>query len=196
MTKTDPKVDEYVARATRWQDEITQLRAILLDCGLEEALKWMKPCYGFQGGNLAIIQPFKEHCSLMFFKGSRLDDPKGVLVRPGANSQAGMRVEFTSSTDVDRLEPTVRDFIRQAVELEEAGVDVDFKAKHNLELPEELTARLAADPDLAAAFQALTPGRRRGYVLHISGAKQSKTRAARVEKAAPKILAGRGFNER
>lgn len=196
MTGPNPEVDDYVGRAKRWPDEIRQLRSILLDCGLDEALKWGKPCYAFRGGNVAIIQPFKEHCSLMFFKGSLMDDQDGVLVRPGANSQAAMRMQFTSSNEVDTLEPAVRRFVRQAIELEETGAEVEFRAKHELELPEELTARFERDPDLAAAFDALTPGRRRSYVLHFSQAKQSKTRAARIEKAVPTILAGRGLNGR
>ena len=196
MNDPDPKVDEYVGRATEWQDETKKLRAILLDCGLDEALKWGKPCYSFQGSNLAIIQRFKGHCSLMFFKGTLLDDNHGVLVPPGENSRSAMRVEFTSSRQIDEREPAVRSYIHQAIEVERAGLKVDFRARQDPESPEELAAKLDGDPGFAAAFYALTPGRRRAYVLHFSAAKQSKTRAARIEKSMQRILAGKGLNDR
>ena len=196
MTTTNPKVDAYVARAKKWQGETKKLRAILLDCGLGEELKWGKPCYTFEGGNLAIIQGFKDHCSLMFFKGTLLDDPDGVLVRPGENSRAQMRVEFTSMRQIDERESVLRTLIHQAKAVEKAGLKVDVGERRELEFPEELTARLDGDPDLAAAFHALTPGRQRAYILHFSGAKQSKTRVARIERCVERILAGKGLNDR
>ena len=196
MTKPNPEGDDYIGRAQRWPDEIRKLRAILLDCDLDEDLKWGKPCYSFQGGNLAIVQSFKEHCSLMFFKGSLLEDHHDVLVPPGENSRAAMRIQFTSVSQVGELETAVRDYVRQAAEIEKAGLKVDLEASPDPELPAELTALLDTDPELAASFPALTPGRRRAYVLHVSGAKQSKTRTARVEKARGRILAGKGPNER
>lgn len=196
MSELNPKVDEYIGRANEWRDETKKLRAILVDCGLDEELKWGKPCYAFQGGNLAIIQRFKGHCSLMFFKGALLDDNHGVLVPPGENSQAAMRIQFTNLGQIEDLEPAVRSYVRQAIEVEKAGLKVDFRAKHDLEFPEELTAKLDEDPDLSAAFHALTPGRRRAYVLHFAGAKQSKTRTGRIEKSAKRIRAGKGLNDR
>lgn len=190
------KVDAFVGRASRWQDEIKRLRVILLDCGLGEELKWGLPCYTFQGSNLAIVQPFKGHCSLMFFKGSLLNDTHGLLVRPGENSQAQMRLQFTSLSQIDELEPVLRAYVDQAIAVEEAGLKVDFREKGDMEFPEELTTKLEENPDLAAAFRALTPGRQRAYVIHFSGAKQSKTRAARIERCVKRILAGKGLNDR
>lgn len=192
----NPKVDAYVDRARKWQGETRRLRAILLDCGLDEELKWGKPCYTLRGGNVAIIQGFKDHCSLMFFKGVLLNDTHGVLVRPGENSQAQMRVQFTSVRQIDELEPVLRTLVDQAIAVEKTGLKVDLGDRRDLELPEELTARLDGNPDLAAAFHALTPGRRRAYVLYFSGAKQSRTRAARVERCVGRILAGKGPYDR
>lgn len=148
----------------------------------------------FEGSNVAIIQPFKEHCSLMFFKGALLKDTHGVLCSQGENTQSAMRLEFTSEAQVKKT--VVRSLVKQAIAVEKAKLKVDFKAKHELELPEELTQVLKKDRRLAKAFGALTPGRRRAYVLHFTGAKQSKTRAARIEKCTPKILAGKGINDR
>lgn len=195
MGKKNPKVDAYIDRAKQWQGETKKLRSILLDCGLAEELKWGKPCYTHEGSNLAIIQGFKEHCSLMFFKGSLLQDPEGHLVRPGKHSQAGMRLQFTSAKQIREMEPTLRSFVEQAIEVEQAGLKVDFKEKHEMKLPEELKDRLKGDPALATAFEALTPGRRRAYLLHFSSAKQSNTRAARIERCADRILEGKGLND-
>jgi uncharacterized protein YdeI (YjbR/CyaY-like superfamily) len=196
MHELNPQVDAFIDRARGWQSEVRKLRAVLLDGGLEEEFKWRKPCYTSDGRNVAIIQPFRDHCSLMFFKGALLDDDRGLLVRPGRNSQAARRIQFTDEAQVEELEPVLRQYIDQAIRLEEAGLEVAFPAKHDLTLPVELSAKLEEDPELAHAFHALTPGRQRGYVLHVSGAKQSKTRVARIERAREKILAGKGFNER
>lgn len=196
MNAPNPAVDAYVRRAKRWADETMKLRSILLDCRLGEELKWGKPCYTFQGSNLAIIQGFKEHCSVMFFKGSLLTDTHDVLIRPGANSQAGMRIQFTSAKQIEKTEPVLRAYVAQAKRLQEAGLKVDFKEKHELQLPDELTAKLKRDPALRTAFRALTPGRQRAYVLHFSGAKQSQTRTARIEKCVDRILEGKGLNDR
>jgi len=196
MRQTNAKVDAYVGRADKWQDEAKRLRAILLDCGLVEALKWGKPCYTFEGSNVAIIQGFKDHCSLMFFKGVLLDDPDGVLVRPGEHSRAQKRVELTSVEQIDQMESVLREFVGQAIAVEKAGLRVDLEVKRELDLPEELTTKLGEDPDFAAAFHALTPGRQRAYVLHFSSAKQSRTRTARIERCVDRILAGKGLNDR
>jgi uncharacterized protein YdeI (YjbR/CyaY-like superfamily) len=196
MTKTDPKVDAYIDRAQRWQGETAALRAILLDCGLEEALKWGKPCYAAQGGNVAIIQGFKPHLALMFFKGALLKDPEGVLRAQGANSQAAKRMEFTSPAQVDEMAATVRAYVAEAVAVEQAGLKVAFTAKAELVYPDELVEAFDTDPAFAAAFKALTPGRQRAYVLHFSGAKQAATRAARIAKVVGRVLDGKGLADR
>jgi uncharacterized protein YdeI (YjbR/CyaY-like superfamily) len=194
MSTKNPKVDAFVARAKTWQGEIEKLRSILLESGLDEEIKWGKPCFSFEGKNIAIIQPFKEHCALMFFKGALLKDTHGLLRSQGENTQSALRLEFTSEAQIKKA--VLKSYVKQAVEVEKAGLSVDFKAKRELELPEELTQFLKKDRKLAKAFEALTPGRQRSYVLHIMGAKQPQTRVARIEKCAPKILAGVGMNER
>lgn len=194
MSAPRSKVDAFVSRAKKWQGETQKLRSILLDCGLDEDLKWGKPCFTFAGRNVAIIQPFKEHCSLMFFKGALLQDTYGLLRSQGENTQSALRLEFTSEAHIKKT--VVKSYVKQAIAVEKAGLKVDFKAKHELELPEDLTQILKKDRRLAKAFHALTPGRRRAYVLHFTGAKQSKTRTARIEKCIPKILAGKGMNDR
>lgn len=193
MGTSSDKVDAFVSRARAWQGEIQKLRSILLESGLDEELKWGKPCFSFEGKNVAIIQPFKELCSLMFFKGALLEDTHGLLRSQGENTQSAMRLEFTSEAQIKKT--VLRAYVKQAIAVEQAGLSVDFKAKRELELPEELTQALQKDSKLAKAFQALTPGRQRGYVLHITGAKRSETRTARIEKCRPKILAGLGMND-
>jgi uncharacterized protein YdeI (YjbR/CyaY-like superfamily) len=193
MTTTNPKVDEFVSRAKVWRGEIQKLRSILLDLGLEEELKWGKPCFLFEGKNIAIIQPFKAHCSLMFFKGALLEDTHGLLRSQGENTQSALRLEFTSEAQVTKK--LLKSYVAQAIAVEKAGLAVEFKAKSELELPEELTQILKKDRKLAKAFEALTPGRRRGYVLYFTGAKQSRTRTARIEKCIPKILSGKGMQD-
>lgn len=194
MTEANPKVDAYVSRAKAWRGEIQKLRSILLDCGLDEELKWGKPCFSFAGKNVAIIQPFKEHCALLFFKGALLKDERGLLRSQGENTQSALRLEFTSEAQVKKS--VVTDYAKQAIAVEKSGRKVDFKAKRMLELPEELTDFMSRDRRLAKAFDALTPGRQRSYILYIMAAKQEKTRIARIEKCIPKIVSGRGFNER
>ena len=194
MSTQSPKVDAFVSRAKKWRGEIEKLRSILLDCGLDEELKWGKPCFAFEGKNVAIVQPFKEHCSLMFFKGALLKDTHGLLRSQGENTQSALRLEFTSEAQVKRA--VVKSYVKQAIAVEKAGLAVDFKAKRELELPMELTRLLQKDRKLAKAFHSLTPGRQRGYVMHFTAAKQAQTRTARIEKCIPKILAGIGMNDR
>lgn len=193
MSTRNVRVDAFVDRAKAWRGEMEKLREILLECGLDEELKWGKPCFSFEGGNVAIIQPFKELCSLMFFKGALLQDTHGLLRTQGQNTQSALRLEFTSEAQVKKA--VVKSYVKQAIAVEKAGLSVDFKAKRELELPAELTQLLHEDRKLAKAFYALTPGRQRGYVLHFSGAKQTQTRTARIEKCIPKILAGRGMHD-
>ena len=183
-----------MSRAKAWRGEMQRLRAILLDCGLDEEIKWGKPCFLFEGRNVAILQPFKAHCALMFFKGALLKDPHGLLRDQGQNTQSAKRLEFTGEAEIKPA--VVKSYVKQAVAVEKAGLKVDFKAKRELALPEELTRILQKDRRLAKAFHALTPGRQRGYVLHFSGAKQSQTRTARIEKCISRILAGKGMNDR
>ncbi|HTV21527.1 MAG TPA: YdeI/OmpD-associated family protein [Polyangiaceae bacterium] len=193
MGTPSDKVDAFVSRAKTWQGEIQKLRSILLECGLDEDLKWGKPCFQFEGANVAIIQPFKEHCSLMFFKGALLQDSHGLLRSQGENTQSALRLEFTSEAQIKKT--VLKSYVKQAIEVEKSGLKVDFKAKRELELPEELTQILQKDRKLAKAFDALTPGRQRGYVMHFTSAKRSETRTARIEKWKPQILAGLGMND-
>ena len=194
MSAQSSKVDAYVGRARKWQGEARKLRMILLDCGLDEDLKWGKPCFMFEGSNVAIIQPFKEHWALLFFKGVLLEDVHGLLRSQGENTQSALRLEFTSEAGIKKT--VVKSYVKQAIAVEKAGLKVDFKAKRELELPVELTQILRKDRKLAKAFHSLTPGRQRGYVLHFKDAKQSKTRTARIERCIPKILAGKGMHDR
>jgi len=194
MTTKNSKIDEFVSRAKAWRGEIEWLRSILLDCGLDEDIKWGKPCFVFEGSNVAIIQPFKEQCSLLFFKGALLKDTHGLLRSQGENTQSAMRLEFTSVTQVTKA--AVKSYVTQAIAVEKAGLKVEFKAKDELEFPTELTQILKKDSKLAKAFLAPTPGRKRAYIMHFASAKQSPTRTARIEKCIPKILAGLGMNDR
>jgi len=193
MSARNVKVDAFVSRAKTWQGVMLKVRLVLLDCGLEEELKWGKPCFMFEGRNVAIIQPFKEHCSLLFFKGGLLEDTHGLLRSQGENTQSALRLEFTSEAQVKPV--VLKSYVKQAIAVQKAGLRVDFKARRELELPDELTQILHKDRKLAKAFHALTPGRQRGYVLHFTGAKRSETRTARIEKCMPKILAGLGMHE-
>lgn len=189
-----PKVDAFLGRAKAWQGEMKKLRSTLLECGLEEDIKWGKPCFSFEGSNVAIIQPFKAHCSLMFFKGALFENKLGLLRSQGENTQSALRLEFTSEAQVTKA--VLKTYVKEAIAVEKAGLKVDFKAKRELELPAELTAMLKKDRKLAKAFAALTPGRQRAYAMHFAGAKQSSTRTARIEKCVPDILAGKGLNDR
>jgi uncharacterized protein YdeI (YjbR/CyaY-like superfamily) len=192
--KTNPSVDVFIEEAETWKEETQKLRAIALDCGLTEELKWAKPCYTFKESNVVIIQGFKEYCALMFCKGALLKDPEGILKKPGESSQAARQIRFTSAQEVVKMKPIVKAYIREAIEAEKAGLQIVFK-KNPEPVPEELQKRLNENAALRAAFGALTPGRQRGYILIISAAKQSQTRAARVEKCVPRILKGKGLND-
>jgi len=188
------KVDAYIARSQKWPEEIGRLRPVLLACGLDEAIKWGKPCYSSDGRNIVIVQEMNDFLSLMFFNGALLRDPEGVLREQGPNSRSAKRIEFTSIHDVEQLAPTVQAYVAEAVAAAEAGLEVGPPPE--LVLVAELQARLDADPALAEAFEALTPGRRREYNLHVSDAKQAKTREARIDKHVPRILAGKGLRDR
>ena len=179
----------------KWQEEMARLRRILLDCGLTEEVKWSVPCYTFQDGNILLMSAFVDYCALSFFKGALLKDDKGILEAPGENTQAARLIRFTGVAQIAELETAIRAYVGEAIELEKAGLQVDFKAKNELQFPPELEEKFARDPDFYDAFQALTPGRQRGYLLYFTGAKQSQTRNARIEKYRAKILEGKGFHD-
>ena len=191
----DRRVGVFIEKAELWQPELAALRAILLDTELVEAFKWRQPVYTFDGHNVAILWAFKDNCGLGFFKGALLKDTKGLLVAPGENSRAARKLPFRSLDEVRAGEKTIRAYVTEAIEIERRGLKVDMPAD-DLDPPEELIATLEADSDFAAAFEALTPGRRRSWILHFGQAKQAATRVSRIEKAAPKIREGKGWNER
>lgn len=194
MQLESPEVSDYINSAKLWSSEIRKLRSVLLACGLEETIKWRKPCYMHEGHNVAIIQPFKSCCALMFFKGVLLEDTHDRLRLQGPNSRSAMRLEFTSEREI--IKRVVTDYAKQAIQLERDGRRVKHSDTSKTELPTELCDRLNNDRTLRKAFESLTPGRQRGYALHIGGAKQSKTRAIRTEKCIPAILAGKGLHDR
>lgn len=178
-----------------WTEELKQLRRIVLDCGLHEGFKWSQPCYQYQKSNILIVTAFKEYAALAFFKGALLGDPDGILVAPGENSQSARQIRFTNTKDIIEMEPILRAYIYEAIEVEKAGLKVDFKKKPD-PLPEELLSKFDEMPALKHAFEALTPGCQRGYILHFSQAKQSNTRVSRIEKHIEKILNNKGINDR
>jgi uncharacterized protein YdeI (YjbR/CyaY-like superfamily) len=196
MNGMNPKVDAYLRKAKKWQEESEKLRVIILDCQLTEELKWGKPCYTFQKSNIVLIQEFKEYCALLFFKGALLDDPNGILQKPGENTQAGHQIRFTDVREIVEMEPILKAYIHEAIEVEKAGLKVDFKETTEFAIPEEFQNKLDEIPALKTAFDALTPGRQRAYILYFSQPKQSKTREARVEKCMQQILDGKGLNDR
>ena len=181
--------------AKKWQKEADKLRKIVLDCDLSEEIKWGKPCFTYQKKNVAIVIPLKDACALSFFKGALLDDPKHILQKIGEHTQAGRWIKFTSLKEITAVQSILRKYIYEAIEVEESGKKITFKKASEYSVPQELQARMDAAPQLRAAFEALTPGRRKSYIFHVSGAKQMKTRAARAERCVPMILSGRGFNE-
>jgi len=184
-----------VPYAKKWAKETQELRKIAVGCGLEEEFKWGKPCFTLAGKNVAIVIPLKESCAFSFFKGALLKDTKGMLERAGEHTQAGRWIKFTSVAEIADAERALERYLREAMELEKAGKKVPLKKPEEHAVPEELQALLGSDRELKAAFAALTPGRRRSYLLHITGAKQAATRTARAERCVPMILSGRGYNE-
>jgi uncharacterized protein YdeI (YjbR/CyaY-like superfamily) len=194
MNRMNPKVDGYLRKAKKWQEEMEKLRMIILDCKLTEELKWGKPCYAFQKSNIVIIQGFKEFCALLFCKGALLNDANGILKKPGENTQAGRRIPFTNVREVVEMEPILKAYINEAIEVEKTGLEVNSK-KNPEPIPEEFQNKLDEIPALKTAFDALTPGRQRAYILYFSAPKQSKTRESRVEKCMQQILNGKGLND-
>ena len=189
-----PDVESYIDASDQWPDEIAALRPLLLDTGLDESIKWGKPCYGLGDANVAIVQEFSDHLALMFFKGILLEDPEGVLEKQGPNSHAAMRMTFRSVEDVQRRADLVTAYVSEAIAVEEAGTPLPPRPEE--ELADELHERLASDPELSAAFDDLTPGRQREYNLHVSEAKRASTRERRVDKIVPRIFDGKGLRDR
>ncbi|MFC0876306.1 YdeI family protein [Saccharicrinis sp. FJH2] len=179
-----------------WTEELNLLRMIILDCGLNEELKWGVPCYTWHNKNVAIMSAFREYCALSFFKGSLLKDPERILDKPGENSQAGRLIKFTNIQQINEKEPELKAYIHEAIELEKEGREVKFKTVNEYAVPEELQHKLDEEPVLRQAFEALTPGRQKGYLIYFSQPKQSKTRETRIEKCIPRILEGKGLHER
>jgi len=189
------KVDLYIAQAKSWREETEALREIALGWGLTEELKWGKPCYSFAGSNVAIIQGFKGYCALLFCKGALLKDVAGILVRPGENTQAARQARFMSAREIAEKADLLKAYLCEAIAVEKAGTQVQYKETADFAVPEELTAMMKKEPALKEAFAALTPGRQRGYLLYFAGAKQSATRTARIEKCRDQILAGKGLRD-
>ena len=197
MTKsrTNSKVDFFFSKANKWQEEFAELRRIILSCGLTEELRWGKPCYTFEKSNIVLIHGFKDYCALLFFKGALLKDPNGILVQQTENVQAARQIRFTNVREIARMASTLKSYLKEAIEVEKAGLEVAYKKTSAFSIPEEFQSRLSESLTLRTAFEGLTPGRQRGYLLYFSGAKQSKTREARIAKCMPQILKGRGLDD-
>jgi uncharacterized protein YdeI (YjbR/CyaY-like superfamily) len=193
--RMNPKVDVYLNKAKKWQEEFEKLRMIILDCQLTEELKWGVPCYTFQKRNIVLIHGFKEYCALLFFKGALLNDANGILIKQTENVQAGRQIRFTNVREIVEMETILKAYINEAIEVEKAGLKVNFKKTTEFITPEEFQNKLDEIPALKTAFDALTPGRQRAYILYFSAPKQSKTRESRVEKCMQQILNGKGLND-
>ena len=191
----NPEVDKFLKEAGQWQEEFAKLRTIILDCGLTEELKWGKPCYTFQNGNVVLIHGFKEYCAILFMKGALLKDPRGILIQQTENVQAARQARFTHVREISRLEPVLKAYIKEAIAVEKAGMEVTYKKTSEFKMPDEFRKRLNEMPALKTAFEALTPGRQRAYLLYFSAAKQAKTREVRVEKCMDLIFDGIGLND-
>jgi uncharacterized protein YdeI (YjbR/CyaY-like superfamily) len=191
----NPKVDVFLSKAKKWQEEFEKLRMIILECQLTEELKWGCPCYTFQKSNIVLIHGFKEYCALLFFNGALLNDANGVLIQQTENVQAGRQIRFTNVREIVEMEPILKAYINEAIEVEKAGLKVSFKKTAEFIIPEEFQNKLDENPALKTAFDALTPGRQRAYIFYFSAPKQSKTRESRVEKCMQQILNGKGLND-
>jgi uncharacterized protein YdeI (YjbR/CyaY-like superfamily) len=192
---TNPKVDWFFTKPSAWQEEYKKLRAICLDCGLTEELKWGCPCYTSDKRNIVLMHGFKEYCALLFFKGALMKDPEGILIQQTENVQAARQIRFTSVREMIKLKPVLKAYINEAIRVERARVKVPLKKTKEFTVPEEFQKKLNKDAALKKAFNRLTPGRQRGYLLYFSAPKQSKTRESRIEKSIPQILVGKGLND-
>jgi uncharacterized protein YdeI (YjbR/CyaY-like superfamily) len=195
MKNANPKVDFFFNKSGQWQNEFKKMRTIGLDCKLNEELKWGHPCYTFEKRNIVLIHGFKDYCAFLFFKGALLNDPAGILVRQTENVQAARQIRFATVREIVKMEITLKAYIQEAIELEKAGARVKFKPTKEFTVPEEFQTKLDENPGLKTAFEALSPGRQRAYILYFSTAKQSRTRASRVEKYLPRILLRKGLDD-
>ena len=195
MKRMNPKVDEFLSSTKKWREEFEKLRKIVLECQLTEELKWGKPCYSFQKNNIVLIHGFKEYCALLFIKGALLKDTKGVLIRQTENVQAARQIRFTDVREIVKQKAILKAYIYEAIEIEKAGLKVNFKKTTEFIIPEEFQIKLDKNSASKDAFNALTPGRQRAYILYFSAPKQSKTRESRVEKCMPQILKGKGLDD-
>ncbi|MDQ6422265.1 YdeI family protein [Paenibacillus sp. LHD-117] len=191
----NPKVDGFLIKAKNWKEEFEELRKIVLDCELTEDFKWMHPCYTFEGKNIVLIHGFKDYCALLFHKGALLKDAHGILIQQTENVQAARQIRFTSVQQIEEMQLIIKAYIDEAIEVEKAGLQVEYKKTTEYIIPEELENKFVEIPDLKTAFEALTPGRQRAYIFHFSEPKQSKTRDSRIEKYLPHILDGKGLND-
>ncbi|GAV13061.1 YdeI family protein [Paenibacillus sp. NAIST15-1] len=191
----NPKVDEFIRKAKTWKEEYEQLRHIVLDCELTEDYKWMHPCYTYENKNIVLIHGFKEYCALLFHKGALLKDPSGILIQQTENVQAARQIRFTNVQEIVEMEDILKAYIKVAIEVEKAGLEVNFKQTAEYTVPEEFQVKLDENPALKEAFEALTPGRQRQYLYYFSEPKQSKTRTSRVEKYTQQILDGKGLKD-
>jgi uncharacterized protein YdeI (YjbR/CyaY-like superfamily) len=191
----NPKVDVFLSKAKKWQEEFEKLRMIILDCQLTEELKWGVPCYTFQKSNIVLIHGFKEYCALLFFKGALLSDANGILIQQTENVQAARQIRFTNVREIVKMETVLKAYINEAIEVEKAGLKVNFKKTTEFINPEEFQKKLDENPALKTAFDALMPGRQRAYIFYFSASKQSKTRESRVEKCVQQILNGKGLDD-
>ncbi|TGK05761.1 hypothetical protein EHO58_08295 [Leptospira selangorensis] len=191
----NPKVDFFFNKAKQWKEEYEALRKIALASGLTEELKWGQPCYTSQDNNIVLIHGFKEYCAFLFFKGALLKDPKGILIQQTKNVQSARQIRFTNLKEIDKLKTALKSYIKNAIEVEKSGQKVNFKKTKEFDMPEEFLSKLEESPNLKSAFDSLTPGRQRGYLLHFSSAKQAKTREARIQKYIPHILKGKGLDD-
>ncbi|QWU15222.1 Uncharacterized conserved protein YdeI, YjbR/CyaY-like superfamily, DUF1801 family [Paenibacillus sophorae] len=194
-SRMNPKVDEFLSKAKKWKEEYEKLRNIVLDCELIEEFKWMHPCYTFEKKNIVLIHGFKEYCALLFHKGALLQDAHGILIQQTENVQAARQIRFTTVQEIAAMETILKAYIYEAIEIEKAGLEVNFKKNTEFNIPEELQIKFDEIPALKTAFEALTPGRQRAYILYFSEPKQSKTRESRVEKCMQQILGGKGLND-
>lgn len=192
----NPKIDPFFRKAKQWKEEFERLREIVLECELTEDFKWMHPCYTHDGKNIVLIHGFKNYCALLFHKGALLKDPHGMLVQQTENVQSARQLRFTGLDQIEERQLIIQSYIDEAIEIEKAGLQVEFKQTKEYEMPEELLNKFAEMPELKTAFEALTPGRQRGYLYYFAGAKQSKTRESRIEKYLPNIFAGKGMDDK
>lgn len=195
MNGMNPKVDFYFRKSEKWREELEKLRTIVLDCPLTEELKWGVPCYTFQNSNIVLIHEFKEYCAILFVKGALLKDAIGILIQQTENVQAARQIRFTNVQEIVELEPILKAYINEAIEVEKSGLKVDYRKATEFSIPDEFQQKLDEFPELETAFYALTPGRQRAYLLYFSAPKQSKTREARIEKWTQQILDGKGLND-